>query len=233
MPPQLVSFLGLAVIISCTWAISRNRRVFPWRTVAWGLGLQCAFALLILKTSAGVAIFEAAREATGKIAPFTREQAAAARVAQEDARSDKLPVRRLGQRNLPSVLRAGWNGVEAVDRHQKSRSPSQGGANIDTQAVLSPGLLKARIKAQEERARRRHFSPDARSPTPRESPCAKAFTSIKTMTMLGYDYRVVNGMQHKDGHVWRYTPPPKPFTPPTPVHLHTSPRSKMSNASGT
>lgn len=175
----------------------------------------------------------AEREATGKIAPFTREQAAAARVAQEDARSDKLPVRRLGQRNLPSVLRAGWNGVEAVDRHQKSRSPSQGGANIDTQAVLSPGLLKARIKAQEERARRRHFSPDARSPTPRESPCAKAFTSIQTMTMLGYDYRVVNGMQHKDGHVWRYTPPPKPFTPPTPVHLHTSPRSKMSNASGT
>ena len=73
MPPQLVSFLGLAVIISCTWAISRNRRVFPWRTVAWGLGLQCAFALLILKTSAGVAIFEAAREATGKISEFATE----------------------------------------------------------------------------------------------------------------------------------------------------------------
>jgi hypothetical protein len=161
-----------------------------------------------------------------KIAPFTREQEAAARVIQEDARSGRLPVRRLGQRNLPSVLRAGY-GVEEVDRLQKSRSPSQGGANIDTQAVLSPSILKTRLKAQEERARRRHLSPIT---TPRVSPCAKAFTSIQTESMLGYDYRVANGMQNKDGHVWRYTPPPRPFTPPTPVHLHTSPRSKISHA---
>jgi len=180
----------------------------------------------------------AEREATGKIAPFkrenriapfTREQEAAARVAQEDARSGRLPVRRLGQRNLPSVLRAGY-GVEEVDRLQKSRSPSQGGANVDTQAVLSPSILKARLKAQEERARRRHLSHDERIATPRVPPCAKAFTSIQTETMLGYDYRVVNGMQNKDGHVWRYTPPPRPFTPPTPVYLRTSPRSNMSHA---
>lgn len=48
--------------------------------------------------------------------------------------------------------------------------------------------------------------------------------------MQGYDYRVVNGMVPKDGQPWRYTPPPKPYTPPTPIQLVTSPRSHKTSA---
>lgn len=159
-----------------------------------------------------------------KIALAAAEKAAAER---EDGRSEKLQVRRLGQRDFSSVLKAGWQGEEHADRHQKSRSPSQGGANYDTQMMLSPGLLKSRLDVAEERQRRR------RSPcqhTPRVSPCAKAFTSIQTISMQGYDYRVVNGMVPSDSKPCCYTPPPKPYTPSTPLYLFTSPRSKKSDA---
>ena len=168
---------------------------------------------------------------TPAIVPFSTEAAAAAAkkgaaaAAAWEVRSEKLKVRRLGQRDFSSVLKAGWEGEEHVDRHQKSRSPSQGGANYDTQMILSPGLLKSRLDVAHERQRRR----EVRAHTPRVSPCAKAFTSIQTMSMQGYDYRVVNGMVPKDGAIWRYTPPPKPYTPPTPLRLVTSPRSSKSN----
>jgi CNT family concentrative nucleoside transporter len=57
-PLRLVSLLGLVVFIGLAWAISQNRKLFPWRTVLWGLGLQFIFALLILKTRWGAAVFD-------------------------------------------------------------------------------------------------------------------------------------------------------------------------------
>jgi CNT family concentrative nucleoside transporter len=41
--------LGICVIVMAAWAMSENRRAFPWRTVASGLALQAALALLLLK----------------------------------------------------------------------------------------------------------------------------------------------------------------------------------------
>ncbi len=46
--------LGLAVILAVAWAFSSNRRAIQPRVVLWGLGLQFAFALLVLKTGFGV-----------------------------------------------------------------------------------------------------------------------------------------------------------------------------------
>ena len=43
------SALGIAVIIAAAWLLSENRAAFPWRTVAVGLLLQIALALLLLK----------------------------------------------------------------------------------------------------------------------------------------------------------------------------------------
>lgn len=63
MEPKLVSALGLVVLIGLAWACSLNRRLFPWRTVAAGLGLQFAFALFILHTSVGRKTFEGAQSA--------------------------------------------------------------------------------------------------------------------------------------------------------------------------
>jgi CNT family concentrative nucleoside transporter len=61
MSLRLISALGIVVIIATTWAISVNRRQFPWRTVIWGMLLQFAFALFILKTPVGLGIFQGAQ----------------------------------------------------------------------------------------------------------------------------------------------------------------------------
>ncbi|MCP4200783.1 MAG: NupC/NupG family nucleoside CNT transporter [bacterium] len=46
---QFVSFLGLAVLLGIAWAISEHRSKVKLRTVAWGLGLQFLFAVIILR----------------------------------------------------------------------------------------------------------------------------------------------------------------------------------------
>lgn len=61
MPLKLISALGIVVILSCTWALSCNRKLFPWRTVIWGMILQFAFALFILKTRIGLRLFDGAK----------------------------------------------------------------------------------------------------------------------------------------------------------------------------
>ena len=48
---------GAAVILSIAVAFSNNRRAINWTTVAWGLGLQIVFAILVLKTSVGQRVF--------------------------------------------------------------------------------------------------------------------------------------------------------------------------------
>jgi len=67
------SLLGLCLLILVAWALSNNRRKFPWRTVLWGLGLQIAFAVFILKTPIGAAIFLAAQRAISRLNDFALE----------------------------------------------------------------------------------------------------------------------------------------------------------------
>ena len=45
----LQPLLGLALLVGLAWAIGERRRSFPWQTVAAGLALQLALALLLLK----------------------------------------------------------------------------------------------------------------------------------------------------------------------------------------
>ena len=49
--------LGAAVIVLIAYALSTNRRAIRWSTVAWGLGLQIVFAIIVLKTSVGERVF--------------------------------------------------------------------------------------------------------------------------------------------------------------------------------
>ena len=44
-------------MIGIAWMLSEQRRRFPWRVVAWGLGLQFVFAFLILRTAPGKQAF--------------------------------------------------------------------------------------------------------------------------------------------------------------------------------
>ena len=75
MPLRLVSLLGLVVLIALAWALSNNRRSFPWRTVLWGLGLQFFFALFILKTPVGQRLFAGAQYAVNQINVYANEGA--------------------------------------------------------------------------------------------------------------------------------------------------------------
>ena len=48
---------GAIVILAIAVALSTNRRAINWTTVAWGLGLQVVFALIVLKTPVGQRLF--------------------------------------------------------------------------------------------------------------------------------------------------------------------------------
>jgi CNT family concentrative nucleoside transporter len=50
---RLVGVLGLLTLLGLAYAFSTNRRAIRLKTVAWGLGLQIAFAFLVLKWSWG------------------------------------------------------------------------------------------------------------------------------------------------------------------------------------
>jgi concentrative nucleoside transporter, CNT family len=57
MPGVLQPVFGGFVILAIAYAFSTNRRAIRWSTVAWGLGLQIVFALVVLKTSVGQRVF--------------------------------------------------------------------------------------------------------------------------------------------------------------------------------
>ena len=68
--PQLISLLGLFVMIGLAWLLSSHKRRFPWRIVAGGLVLQFGFALVILKTRPGRLIFDALGEFVNRLLEF-------------------------------------------------------------------------------------------------------------------------------------------------------------------
>ena len=70
---RLISLLGLISFVGLAWAISANRKAFPWRTVVWGIGLQLTFALLILKTSWGGVLFAFVGAAIQQLIRFSTE----------------------------------------------------------------------------------------------------------------------------------------------------------------
>ncbi len=70
---KFISLLGWPAMLLFAWAISYNRKNFPWRTVLWGLGLQFTLALLILKTPWGGMLFEFAGKVIQKLIHFSSE----------------------------------------------------------------------------------------------------------------------------------------------------------------
>ena len=49
--------VGLGVMILIAYAMSENRKRVDWRLVAMGMLLQAVFAVLVLKTAAGLWFF--------------------------------------------------------------------------------------------------------------------------------------------------------------------------------
>ena len=54
---RLLSLVGLATFMGIAYAFSTDRKAIRLRTVLWGLGLQFALAVFVLKTSIGQALF--------------------------------------------------------------------------------------------------------------------------------------------------------------------------------
>lgn len=59
LAPRAISVLGLFVMMAIAWLASSDRRAFPFRTVAWGLGAQLVLAVLLLRTPVGTFFFRA------------------------------------------------------------------------------------------------------------------------------------------------------------------------------
>jgi CNT family concentrative nucleoside transporter len=55
---RLIPLLGILTILLVAFLLSRNRKAISWRIVAWGLGLQIAVALFVLRTRAGYWLLE-------------------------------------------------------------------------------------------------------------------------------------------------------------------------------
>ena len=58
IPQRLTGTFGIALILAIGIALSRNRRAISWRVVAWGVGLQLAFAIFVLLVPFGHWLFQ-------------------------------------------------------------------------------------------------------------------------------------------------------------------------------
>ena len=68
---RLMSLVGLFAMVGIAWLLSKHRRVVPWRAIAWGIGLQLLFGVLVLRTRAGLVIFGVLNDAVIALLDFT------------------------------------------------------------------------------------------------------------------------------------------------------------------
>src|ERR1700737_4241186 len=67
---RFVGFLGLATMIGLAYLFSTDRKAIRLKTVAWGLGLQFAFAVFVLRFEIGRLIFQKAGDAVNRLLSF-------------------------------------------------------------------------------------------------------------------------------------------------------------------
>src|ERR1700737_26604 len=67
---RFVGFLGLATMIGLAYLFSTDRKAIRLKTVAWGLGLQFAFAVFVLRFEIGRLIFQKAGGAVNRLLSF-------------------------------------------------------------------------------------------------------------------------------------------------------------------
>ncbi|MCC5602601.1 NupC/NupG family nucleoside CNT transporter [Nostoc favosum] len=68
---RAISALGILVFIGISYAFSVNRRAVRWRIVAWGLGLEFALAIVILKTPWGLTVFKSLGDIVSQFLAFS------------------------------------------------------------------------------------------------------------------------------------------------------------------
>src|SRR5690242_9903096 len=71
LPQRLTGIFGIALILGIGVAFSHQRGAIDWRIVAWGLGLQLAFAVFVLRVPWGQNLFSALGDAIKAILGFS------------------------------------------------------------------------------------------------------------------------------------------------------------------
>jgi CNT family concentrative nucleoside transporter len=69
---RFTGLLGIAVILGFAWLCSNHKRDIKLKIIAWGLGLQVAFALLVLKTDFGK-LFQAVGTGVNNMLAYTEQ----------------------------------------------------------------------------------------------------------------------------------------------------------------
>ncbi len=67
---RFTGILGLLTMLGLAYAFSTNRRAIRLKTVAWGLGLQVAFAIFVLKIDLGRTLFQKAGDAVNRLLSY-------------------------------------------------------------------------------------------------------------------------------------------------------------------
>jgi concentrative nucleoside transporter, CNT family len=67
---RFTGILGIMVMLGLGFLFSTNRRAIRVKTVAWGLGLQFAFAVFVLKLEAGRIMFQKAGDAVNRLLSY-------------------------------------------------------------------------------------------------------------------------------------------------------------------
>jgi len=67
---RFTGILGLLTMLGLAFALSTNRRAIRRKTVAWGLGLQFAFAVFVLKAEIGRRMFQTAGDAVNRLLSY-------------------------------------------------------------------------------------------------------------------------------------------------------------------
>ncbi|MGC2551397.1 MAG: NupC/NupG family nucleoside CNT transporter [Candidatus Sulfotelmatobacter sp.] len=68
---RYTGILGLLAMLGLAYAFSNNRRAIRLKTVAWGLGLQFAFAVLVLRIDAGRRLFQKAGDVVSRLLGYS------------------------------------------------------------------------------------------------------------------------------------------------------------------
>ena len=69
----LRGFIGIAAMLGIAYLFSSNRKAIDWRLVGVGIGLQLVFAVLVLYTDTGEAVFRAIGNGFDQVLSFTYE----------------------------------------------------------------------------------------------------------------------------------------------------------------
>jgi concentrative nucleoside transporter, CNT family len=67
---RFTGILGILTMLTLAYLFSTNRRAIRLKTVGWGLGLQLAFAVFVLKIEAGRVLFQKAGDAVNRLLSY-------------------------------------------------------------------------------------------------------------------------------------------------------------------